>query len=208
MFANLQISRTLAKNEWMDRSAKTVSESALHQEWEEIRAAQGNPALFRPLYERYYESVFRLIHRRTTDMELSGDLCSQVFLKALQKINTYTFQGVPFLAWLSRIAINEVNQHFRQQQNNRVVSVNDLHLHDLIDDIGTDPEEMELLRRKMLGALENLKGDDMQLIEMRFFEQRSFKEIADILGITENNAKVKVHRILERLKRKLSGGKG
>ncbi len=206
MFANLQISRTLAKNEWMDRSAKTVSESALHQEWEEIRAAQGNPALFRPLYERYYESVFRLIHRRTSDMELSGDLCSQVFLKALQKINTYTFQGVPFLAWLSRIAINEVNQHFRQQQNNRVVSVNDLHLHDLIDDIGTDPEEMELLRRKMLGALENLKGDDMQLIEMRFFEQRSFKEIADILGMTENNAKVKVHRILERLKRRLSGG--
>ena len=206
MFANLQISRTLAKNEWMDRSAKTVSESALHQEWEEIRAAQGNPALFRPLYERYYESVFRLIHRRTSDMELSGDLCSQVFLKALQKINTYTFQGVPFLAWLSRIAINEVNQHFRQQQNNRVVSVNDMHLHDLIDDIGTDPEEMELLRRKMLGALENLKGDDMQLIEMRFFEQRSFKEIADILGMTENNAKVKVHRILERLKRRLSGG--
>ena len=206
MFANLQISRTLAKNEWMDRSAKTVSESALHLEWEEIRAAQGNPALFRPLYERYYESVFRLIHRRTSDMELSGDLCSQVFLKALQKINTYTFQGVPFLAWLSRIAINEVNQHFRQQQNNRVVSVNDMHLHDLIDDIGTDPEEMELLRRKMLGALENLKGDDMQLIEMRFFEQRSFKEIADILGMTENNAKVKVHRILERLKRRLSGG--
>ena len=58
----------------------------------------------------------------------------------------------------------------------------------------------------MLGALENLKGDDMQLIEMRFFEQRSFKEIAEILGMTENNAKVKVHRILERLKRRLSGG--
>jgi RNA polymerase sigma-70 factor (ECF subfamily) len=208
MFANLQISRTLAKNEWMDRSAKTVSESALHQEWEEIRAAQGNPALFRPLYERYYESVFRQIYRRTTDMELSGDLSSQVFLKALQKINTYTFQGVPFSAWLFRIAANEVSQHFRQQQSNRVVSVNDLQLHDLIDEIGSDPEEMEALRRKMLGALDNLKEDDMQLIEMRFFEQRSFKEIAEIQGITENNAKVKVHRILERLKRRLSGGKG
>lgn len=205
MFSNLQISRTLAKNEWMDRSSKTVSESALHQEWEEIRAAQGNPALFRPLYERYYESVFRLIHRRTTDMELSADLCSQVFLKALQKINTYTFQGVPFSAWLFRIAVNEVSQHYRQQQNNRVVSVNDMQLHDLIDEIGTDPEEMELLRKKMLASLEHLKGDDMQLIEMRFFEQRSFKEIAEILGMTENNAKVKVHRILERLKRRLSG---
>ncbi|WP_353480592.1 sigma-70 family RNA polymerase sigma factor [Haliscomenobacter sp.] len=190
----------------MDRSTKTVSESAMQQEWEEIRAAQGNPALFRPLYERYYESVFRQIYRRTTDMELSGDLSSQVFLKALQKINTYTFQGVPFSAWLFRIAANEVSQHFRQQQSNRVVSVNDLQLHDLIDEIGSDPEEMEALRRKMLGALDNLKEDDMQLIEMRFFEQRSFKEIAEIQGITENNAKVKVHRILERLKRKLSGG--
>jgi len=206
MFSNLQISRTLAKNEWMDRSTKTVSESAMQQEWEEIRAAQGNPALFRPLYERHYESVFRQIYRRTTDMELSGDLSSQVFLKALQKINTYTFQGVPFSAWLFRIAANEVSQHFRQQQSNRVVSVNDLQLHDLIDEIGSDPEEMEALRRKMLGALDNLKEDDMQLIEMRFFEQRSFKEIAEIQGITENNAKVKVHRILERLKRKLSGG--
>jgi RNA polymerase sigma-70 factor (ECF subfamily) len=206
MFSNLQISRTLAKNEWMDRSAKTVSESALHQEWEEIRAAQGNPALFRPLYERYYEPVFRLIHRRTTDFELSGDLCSQVFLKALQKINTYTFQGVPFSAWLNRIAVNEVSQHYRQQQNNRVVSVNDMQLHDLIDEMGSDAEEMELLRRKMLGALEHLKEDDMQLIEMRFFEQRSFKEIAEILSLTENNAKVKVHRILERLKRRIAGG--
>ncbi len=92
MFANLQISRTLAKNEWMDRSAKTVSESALHQEWEEIRAAQGNPALFRPLYERYYESVFRLIHRRTSDMELSGDLCSQVFLKRSKRLTPPPFR--------------------------------------------------------------------------------------------------------------------
>jgi RNA polymerase sigma-70 factor, ECF subfamily len=56
----------------------------------------------------------------------------------------------------------------------------------------------------MLQSLDTLKEDDLQLIELRFFEQRSFKEVAEIVGITENNAKVKVHRILERLKRKLT----
>lgn len=203
MFTNLQISRTLAKNERMDRSIKAVSEEALHHEWEEIRAAQQNPTLFRPLYNRYYEPVFRFIHRRTADIDIAADLCSQVFLKAMQKLSTYTFQGVPFSAWLFRIAANEVSQHYRQSQNNRIVTVNDLHLHDMAEEMGTDPEEMERMRQVLLRTLDNLKEDDLQLIELRFFEQRAFKEIADITGITENNAKVKVHRILERLKRKL-----
>ncbi len=203
MFTNLQISRTLAKNERMDRSIKAVSEEALHHEWEEIRAAQHNPALFRPLYNRYYEPVYRFIHRRTADLDLAADLCSQVFLKAIQKLSTYTFQGVPFSAWLFRIAANEVSQHYRQSQNNRIVTVNDLHLHDMAEEMGTDPEEMERMRQILLRTLDDLKEDDLQLIELRFFEQRAFKEIADITGITENNAKVKVHRILERLKRKL-----
>jgi RNA polymerase sigma-70 factor, ECF subfamily len=203
MFTNLQISSTLAKNERMDRSIKAVSEEALHHEWEEIRAAQHNPALFRPLYNRYYEPVYRFIHRRTADLDLAADLCSQVFLKVIQKLSTYTFQGVPFSAWLFRIAANEVSQHYRQSQNNRIVTVNDLHLHDMAEEMGTDPEEMERMRQILLRTLDDLKEDDLQLIELRFFEQRAFKEIADITGITENNAKVKVHRILERLKRKL-----
>jgi RNA polymerase sigma-70 factor (ECF subfamily) len=73
----------------------------------------------------------------------------------------------------------------------------------MAEEMGTDPEEMERMRQILLRTLDDLKEDDLQLIELRFFEQRAFKEIADITGITENNAKVKVHRILERLKRKL-----
>jgi RNA polymerase sigma-70 factor (ECF subfamily) len=85
-----------------------------------------------------------------------------------------------------------------------VVSINDLQLNDLADELRDDHEDLELLRQKMLQSLDTLKEDDLQLIELRFFEQRSFKEVAEIVGITENNAKVKVHRILERLKRKLT----
>lgn len=204
MFSNLQISRSLAKNEMeqpMRLFKKTVSEEAVLEEWAEIQAAQANPAMFRPLYDRYFEPIFRFIYRRTADEELAGDLCSQVFLKAMQKIDTYYFRGVPFSSWLFKIAANEVSQYYRQSQKTRVVSTEETDLSDMIDTM--EEPDNEIYRLNLIKVLDTLEERDMQLIEMRFFEQRPFKEIADILGMTESNAKVKTYRILERLKNKL-----
>jgi len=201
MFSNLQINRTLAKNVRMSLSKKTVSTEAMQEEWLEIQAAQREPAAFRPLYNRYFEPIFRFVFRRTGDEDLTGDICSQVFLKAMQRIGEYQFKGVPFSAWLYRIASNEVAQHFRRVQKNRVVSIEESNLSDLFDEM--DESDNEQLRTGLVKALDTLKEQDLQLIEMRFFEQRPFKEIADILQITESNAKVKTYRILERLKKKM-----
>lgn len=201
MFSNLQINRTLVKNEPMRVFKKAVSEEAVLQEWAEIQAAQRDPAKFRPLYDRYFESIFRFVFRRTADEELTGDLCSQVFLKAMQKLDTYQFKGVPFSSWLFRIAANEVAQHYRQNQKNRVVSADDADLSDIMEEIEEDDNESHL--NNLTKVLDTLEGKDLQLIEMRFFEQRPFKEIAEILDMTESNAKVKTYRILERLKTKL-----
>lgn len=199
MFTILQASQSSAKFRGMSVPKKTVSTAEMQAEWREIQAAQSDPTRFRPLYERHYEPIFRFIHRRTADMDLSADLCSQVFLKAMQRLGTYQFRGVPFSAWLFRIASNEVAQHFRNAKQDRTVSVEDNQLGDMAEEL--DDGDSETLRRHLLMALNHLKEDDLQLIEMRFFEQRPFKEIADILGITENNAKVKTYRILERMKR-------
>ncbi len=201
MFSNLQISRTLVKNESMRVFKRAVSEEAVLEEWSEIQAAQNDPAMFRPLYDRYFEAIFRFVQRRTADEELSADLCSQIFLKAMQKLHTYNFRGLPFSSWLFKIAANEVSQHYRQQQKNRVVSIED-------NDLGNMIEEMEesddaLHRANLVKVLDTLDEKDLQLIEMRFFEQRPFKEIAEIMGMTESNAKVKTYRILERLRTKL-----
>lgn len=186
----------------MSVSKRTVSAESMQEEWLEIQAAQHDPARFRPLYHRYYEPVFRFIFRRTADEDLTADLCSQVFLKAMQRLGGYSFQGVPFSAWLYRIAGNEVAQHFRSLKKNRVVSMEDAGVQDLFEDL--DEEDREWLRTRLLLVLDELKEDDLQLVEMRFFEQRPFKEIADILGMTESNTKVKTYRILERMKKKLT----
>lgn len=202
MLSNLQLSKTnFSKRKSMEVSKKTVSIDTMQAEWLEIQAAQQNPARFRPLYERYYEPIFRFVFRRTADEALCADLCSQVFLKAIQRLNSYTFKGVPFSAWLYRIASNEVAQYYRTHQKQRVVSIDDHHVSELAEELGTIEEGNQL--ENMISLLDTLKPEDLEIIEMRFFEDKPFKEIAAILQITEANAKMKTYRILERLKKKL-----
>lgn len=183
----------------MSTFRRTVSAENMQSEWAEIQAAQANPGMFRPLYDRYYEQIFRFVYHRTLDEGLCADLCSQVFLKAMQRLQDYTFKGVPFSAWLFRIASNEVAQFYRQQQKVRVISADDAHLNELMDEMEED--SLEQYRLLLVPALEQLNEADLEILELRFFEQRPFKEIADLLDITESNAKVRTYRVLERLKK-------
>ena len=183
----------------MNTFRRTVSEEAMQSEWAEIQAAQTDAAMFQPLYNRYYEQIFQFIYKRTLDQGICSDICSQVFLKAMQRLDGYTYKGVPFSAWLFRIASNEVAQHYRSTQKNRVVSVEDYNLNYMIDEMETD--DLAPYRKALLSSLEELRPGDMEILELRFFEQRPFKEVADIMGITESNAKVRTYRVLERLKK-------
>ncbi len=185
----------------MEFSKKTVSQEVLLAEWQEIQAAQKDAAAFRPLYERYFDSIFRYIHRRTADEALSAEICSQTFLKALTQLPRYEYRGVPFAPWLYRIASNQIAQHFRQSKKLRVVSIEEGRLGEMAEEMGTS--ESRDLFPEMITALDELKPHELELIELRFFEKRPFKEIADILNLTETNAKVKTYRILERLKKRI-----
>lgn len=198
---NLQTKSVIAKNARMNH-ANNMSERAIEAEWLEIQAAQQDPALFRPLYERYFETIFRFIYRRVADEALSSDICSKVFLKALQNINGYSFRGVPFSSWLYRLASNEVAQYYRQQKKKRVVSIEDSHINSIIE--SDEPGDQEQQLQQMISALDQLREKDLILIELRFFEERPFKEIAEIIGITEPNAKMKTYRALNKLKKLMS----
>lgn len=201
MFSNSLTYSTQNNDHRMSSTRKTVSEEAMLEEWQEIQAAQQDPAMFRPLYNRYYEPIFRFLFQRTADEALSADLCSQVFLKAMQRLSGYEFKGVPFSAWLYRIAMNETAQHYRRNKRRRVVSMEEADLGNMMDEMEEGMDEKE--KWDLVQALDDLKEQDLQLVEMRFFEQRPFKEIAHIMGMTEGNAKVRTYRILDRLKKKL-----
>ncbi|MFT5833557.1 MAG: RNA polymerase sigma-70 factor (ECF subfamily) [Cognaticolwellia sp.] len=202
----LSITSTIETALRMDVSNRTISTEAIQAEWQEIQAAKQNPALFRPLYQRYFDPIFRFVRSRCGAESVAGDICSQVFLKAMQKIKGYEFKGVPFSAWLYRIASNEIAQHYRNTKKMRVVSAEETQIEDIVEEM--DFDNYGAYREVMLEVLEELKPVDLQLIEMRFFEKRPFKEISAILGLSESNAKVKTYRILERLKKKILKRKG
>ena len=90
-------------------------------------------------------------------------------------------------------------QQFREDKFKHVVQIESIQLA-VFEDLFAESDEQELNRKQLLHALQFLKPDQLQLIELRFFEQLSFKEIGAQLGLTENNAKVKTFRALEKLR--------
>lgn len=178
----------------------TLTQQAIEEEWLLIQAAQQTPARFGALYNRYYEQIFRFIYQRIGDEDLTADLCAQTFLKAMQNLSRYSYKGVPFSAWLYRIASNEIAQFYRQNQKNRVITLEDNYVNNLKEELD-DKEELEINIGILEKVIKELKPDEVQMVELRFFEKRPFKEIGDILDMTENNAKVKVYRILQKMKK-------
>lgn len=175
------------------------NEEEIRLEYEIVQKAKRNPQFFAPLYEKYYDSIFIYINRRVDDEELTADMTAQVFYKCLKNLPNYDFQGVPFSAWLFKITINEINQFFKQQQSKqRSVALKEKHINILFEEMQHhDVKDKHDIVTKLL---ESLSPDDVQFLELRFFEERSFKEIGFLLGLTEVNAKIKTYRILDKLK--------
>jgi len=163
-----------------------------------IKASKKDPARFAPLYERYHEPIFRFIYQRMDDKDQAFDLTAQVFLKALNSLHRYEDKGLPFASWLYRIARNEVYQLFKERKAIRTVNLETVQIAEMVSEM--NEQSSEEYHQLLLQAIKDLPDDDLQLIEMRFFESKPFKEIGQILAITENNAKVKLYRILDRMK--------
>lgn len=172
-------------------TSKGYSESKL------IEKAKENPRYFGPLYEKYHGQVFRFVYSRVKDRELCADLTSQTFTKALLAIKRYEDRGFALSTWLFRIAINEVNMYFRQHKKQHYVDIDERMLSDLAeetyDDRKYDPQ-------MLVDGLNEMDFADVELIELRFFEKRSFAEMGKFLGLKEDAAKMRVYRALKKLK--------
>lgn len=166
--------------------------------------AKKDPAAFRPLYEKYYKAIFLFILHRTGEKEISADITSQVFLKAMTGLAKFELRGLPFSSWLYRIAINECNAFFRKTNRVRMVVLEDFHADRVYEEMFGE-NTMEELKQKLPRILQRLTPRDLQFIELRFLESRPFKEVGEILNVSETHAKVKTYRILDKMKRLFLG---
>lgn len=190
----------LPNNEDLNRYHQTKEQ--IFNESQIIDEARKDPGRFGILYEKYYRQIFVFVFRRTGDEDLAGDIVSDTFLKALVALPKYEAKGLPFSAWLFRIALNEVNMFYRKSSRERVISMDQTNIKDMIAEAGGEKESEEN-RQLVMKLLGTLAPEDMHFMELRFFEKRAFAEIGEILGITENNAKVRTYRIIDKLKKVL-----
>lgn len=178
------------------------SNERIRSETDLIHEAKANPAKFELLYKNYHEQIFLFILKRVESEDIAADITSQVFLKALVNLSKFQSKGLPFGSWLYRIARNEVYDLHRQNKIEMVVSIQRQDIWDMIGQLVETSKEEDY--STLYNALNTLSDAEMELIELRFFEKRQFKEIAEIIDTTENNAKVKTYRILHKLKTFLS----
>lgn len=177
------------------------SKEQIQSELAQIEKAQRDPREFAPIYNAYYEEIFVYISRKISDYDMIGEVTSRTFTKCLMNINRFKFMGVPFSAWLYKIAMNEVRQFFRSKKNfPRTVSISENELVEFAQETIEESryDNAHIVLPELLG---HLKEKELQIVELRFFEKKSFKEIGFIVGLTEVNAKVKLYRIINKLKK-------
>ncbi len=162
-----------------------------------IKAAQADPQRFAPLYELYFPLIFRFLARRTPQLELCADLTQQTFLKAMLALKAYRDHGVPFRAWLYRIALNEIRMYWRKRKE-VVMDLTRAEAISVMEEAGIGEDDAQL--KNLARALETLDEDRKKIMELRFMDGLSYAEIGAILGIREDAAKMRTHRILSHLR--------
>ena len=158
---------------------------------------------FKHLYNLYYERIFLFLLRRSENENLAQDLTQQTFVKAMINIDKFEFKGFPFSSWLYRISLNELNLYYRSKNKKRTISIESSELPELADEL---PCELNPLvnNESLIKAFNFLSEAEVTLIEMKYFEKRSHQEISEILGISVANAKVKLHRIIKKMRNKMT----
>jgi len=165
-----------------------------------IALAKNKSRYFGVLYDRYFDQIFRFVFKKLGGKEnLAGDITQQTFMKAMANIGKYEDRGFPFSSWLYRIAQNEVLMYFRKATKNIEVTINENSIMELADEANLSNSMSIENQERLIEMLNGLKEDQIELIELRFFQEMSFKEIADIYNITEANAKMRTYSILKRL---------
>ena len=171
------------------------------------QAQAGVEAAFSEIYHRYQPAVRTYIFYRTRDDMLADDLTAEVFVRLVDKIDTFVYQERPFLAWLYTIAGNLVKDHYKR---NNHITKSPLLEDEMTDSPGPDQlTDLFLAKDMLLEAMSELNETQYQVIIYKFVENRTNPEVAQLLGKTEGAVKSIQHRALDTMRRYLERkGKG
>jgi RNA polymerase sigma-70 factor (ECF subfamily) len=189
-----------------DTSARTASPEHLARIEALVQLAQrGDAEAFGQIYEEYVDVVYRYLYVRCGSHHLAEDLTAETFVRALRRLDSFTWTGKDIAAWFVTIARNLVVDHVKSSRYRMEVTTGEL----LDADEHAHAPETEVLAqmrdRRLLEAVKELKGDQQECIVLRFLQGLSLAETAAILGRKENAVKQLQFRAIRALHRALDG---
>jgi len=164
-----------------------------------IEQAKSDPQAFARLYDQYVDRIYRYAYRQTRDEVAAQDITAVTFERALRHIRRFEWRGQSVLAWLYRIARNEAISLQRRRK-----WLTPWQLGRQTETRATETAVLHHQRYETLHlALARLSAKDREIISLRFFEELSGEEVAEILGCSPNTIYVRLHRALKRLESQL-----
>lgn len=171
-------------------------------------ARTGDKDAFGELYERYVDKIYSYVYYRTGNHHDAEDLTARVFSRAMGHIETYTDRGVPFQAWLYRIAHNLVANWHRDRGRRKIIPLDEFVAASLKSEAPDRQAEDKEEREALLAAIRRLPEERQQLLLLKFVEGLSNAEIGMIMGRTEGAIKSLYHRTLLALREELTSSSG
>lgn len=160
-----------------------------------VEAAQKDPRRFIDLYDKNFDQIYAFVAKRVRDRDLAEDLTADIFHKALANLSKFDWRGIPFAAWLIRIASNVVTDHWRHQSHETVEDPPETAIDPNLEN---SSEQAQLFR-----LVQQLPSDQRRVIALRFAEGKTIKEIARDLGRSEGAIKQLQFRGLQTLRAQL-----
>jgi RNA polymerase sigma-70 factor (ECF subfamily) len=160
-----------------------------------IEAAQRDPARFAELYDGHFHRIYAYVVRRVGSRAEAEDVTAEVFHSALEKLPRFEWRGVPFAAWLFRIASNAVADHFARLSKERGVPAPEGSAEADFEEAGD--------RARIFRLVAELPEDQRRVIRMRFSEEKSIRDVASALGRSEGAVKQLQFRALQGLRERM-----
>jgi len=168
------------------------------------RATQRDQEAFAQLYEEHFDRIYRYVAVRIGDKTEAEDMTQQVFLKALKAISSFKWKGVPFSAWLFRIAHNQVVDYLRKKAKHATAPLDESRASS-----NSNPQlaaEQNLEIEQLLMATKQLTKAQQEVISLRFAGELPIAQVAKVMGKSQGAVKALQHSAIVALRKRLSVG--
>jgi RNA polymerase sigma-70 factor, ECF subfamily len=174
----------------------------LLEEQQLVEKAKKDSECFGKLYDAYFPKVYAFIAAKIYDRDDVEDLVSETFMKALENLPRFEWRGVPFGAWIFRIARNTLNDYYEKHGKTKTTDI------DTAYGVKEDEEKTSPFKKAALGelsekvqeVLSSLPERELQVVQLKFFSELNNREIVKVTGLSESNVAVILYRTLRKIK--------